>query len=179
MKSSVRAIGLAAALAALAAVAPATASAAPTVGDYSCDFDLSVQTEVYNNSSGPFTAAGTAECWVDDPTQRVPAQLSASGTYTAQKCSLLSVAQPSYLTLRGSLTITPAAGSGWPSGTTGMTITTADVANVDTSAGTIALDSGQSGPVTVQYDKPVLGTIQRCGGGNRFRPQYSGTFLAH
>ncbi|HEX8744429.1 MAG TPA: hypothetical protein VF712_14970 [Thermoleophilaceae bacterium] len=165
------ALGAAAAMAAL----PAPASAAPSVGDYSCEIaSLSVQDEFLNGSSGPFSAGGSGSCWTDDPNQKVATQFSASGTYRAQKCSLISVAQPSYLTLTGTLTLAP---SGASAVSTGVTITTADVATSNSSAGTITLGSGQTGPVTVRYANPVLGVIERCGG-DPFRPTYSGRFLA-
>lgn len=158
---------------ALVAMVPGTAGAAP-VGDYSCDIaSLTVQEELYDGQSGPFTASGSGECWTDDRNQRVAAQFSASGNYRAQNCSLISVAQPSYLTLDGTLTITPA---GSPAVSAGVGITTADVATSNTSGGTIALTSGQVGAVTVKYARPVLGVIERCGG-DPFRPSYSGSFL--
>ena len=165
------------AVAGLFAAVPAGASAA-SIADYSCDIEsLTVQNELDNGGSGPFTATGTAQCWTDDPTQTFSAQLSASGTYRAQKCSLISVAQPSYLRLTGSLTITPDPASGQPAGTTGVTISTADVATSNTGAGTISLASGQLGYVTVKYANPVLGVIERCGG-DPFSPRYRGTFTA-
>jgi hypothetical protein len=175
VKSSVRGTCLAIGMATVCAVLAAPASAAADPPDYSCDIGLSVANELYNNSSGTFDAAGAGECWLDDPTDRVQTQFSASGSYVAQRCSLISVVQPSYLTLTGTLTITPAAASGLPAATTGVTITTADVATLNTGAGTISLGSGQLGYVRVKYDNPVLGTIARCGG-NRFRPVYNGTF---
>jgi hypothetical protein len=161
----------------LFAAVPAGASAA-SIGDYSCDIEsLTVQNELDNGGSGSFTATGSAQCWTDDPTQKFSAQLTASGTYRAQKCSLISVAQPSYLRLTGSLTITPDPASGQPAGTTGVTISTADLGTSNRSVGTITLDSGQTGPVQVSYANPVLGVIARCGG-DPFSPVYSGTFLA-
>ena len=76
------------------AVSAAPAGAA--VGDLSCDIEsLAVQNELDNGGTGTFTATGSAQCWADDPTVKVPTQLSAGGTYRAQKCSLISVAQPS------------------------------------------------------------------------------------
>ena len=96
------------------------------------------------------------------------------GTYRAQKCSLISVAQPSYLVLTGTLTLTPSGGS---AASTGVRISTSDVATSNNSVGTITLDSGQTGPVQVDYASPVLGVIARCGG-DPFSPVYSGTFLA-
>jgi hypothetical protein len=159
----------------VAAFALVPASAGAAVGDYSCDIEsLQVQNEFDNGSSGTFTATGNGQCWTGDPTQKVATQFSASGTYRAQKCSLISVVQPSYLVLNGTLTITP---SGLPAGSTGVTISTADVVTSNKSVGTITLASGQTGPVQVSYASPVLGVIARCGG-DPFSPEYSGTFLA-
>ena len=136
-----------------------------------------MQNELDNGGSGTFTATGSAQCWADDPTVKVPTQLSASGTYRAQKCSLISVAQPSYLRLSGSITVTPQSGSGLTGGTTGVEISTADLGTSNRSVGSITLASGQSGPVQVSYASPVLGVIARCGG-DPFSPIYKGTFLA-
>ncbi|HEX8053026.1 MAG TPA: hypothetical protein VF517_08530 [Thermoleophilaceae bacterium] len=159
----------------MAAFALVPGSAGAAVGDYSCDIaSLQVQNEFDNGSSGTFTATGSGQCWTSDPTKKVATQFSASGTYRAQKCSLISVTQPSYLVLNGTLTITP---SGQTAGSTGMTISTADVVTANHSAGTITLASGQTGPVQVDYASPVLGVIARCGG-DPFSPEYSGTFLA-
>jgi hypothetical protein len=159
----------------MAAFALVPGSAGAAVGDYSCDIDsLTVQNELDNGGSGTFTATGSGQCWTSDPTQKVATQFSASGTYRAQKCSLISIVQPSYLVLTGTLTITP---SGLPSGSTGMTISTADVVTANGSVGTIKLASGQTGPVQVDYASPVLGVIARCGG-DPFSPEYSGKFLA-
>lgn len=165
---------MAVAAAAILAV-PASASADPAAGDYSCDIAaLNVQNELMNGQSGSFTAAGGGECWTDDAGAKVATEFSASGTYRAQKCSLISVAQPGYLTLNGTLTIAP---SGSAAVSTGVTISTADVATSNTGAGTISLASGQTGHVTVKYANPVLGVIERCGG-DPFRPMYTGTFAA-
>jgi hypothetical protein len=166
---------LACATAAALAVVPAQANAAP-VEDYSCDItSLTVQEEFQTGKSGPFTATGSGSCWTDDPNQKVSTQLSASGTYQALRCGLRDPAQPAYLTLTGTLTLTP---SGSSSVSTGVTITTADVATVNESAGTIALDSGQAGYVKVDYGVPVFGVIMRCHGADEFSPSYTGTFLA-
>lgn len=166
---------LACAVGAVLAGVPAQASAAP-VEDYSCDIaSLTVKEELQTGSSGPFTATGTGSCWTDDPRQTVSTQLSASGTYRALRCGLQDPAQPSYLTLTGTLTLTP---SGSSSVSTGVTITTADVATVNESAGTISLDSGQAGYVTVDYGVPVFGVIMRCHGKDEFSPRYTGKFVA-
>ncbi|HEX8743510.1 MAG TPA: hypothetical protein VF712_10275 [Thermoleophilaceae bacterium] len=166
---------LACAVAAAFTVVPARASAAP-VEDYSCDItSLTVHEELQTNRSGPFTASGSANCWTGDAGQKVSTQLSASGTYRALRCGLLDPAQPSYLTLTGTLTLTP---SGSSSVSTGVTITTSDVATVNDSAGTISLESGQAGYVKVDYGVPVFGVIMRCHGADPFSPSYTGTFLA-
>jgi hypothetical protein len=164
-----------AATAAVLAMPAAPASADPAAGDYSCDIAaLTVQNELMNGQSGSFTASGAGECWTGTTGAKVATQFSASGTYRAQKCSLISVAQPGYLTLNGTLTIAP---SGASPVSTGVTISTADVATSNTGAGTISLASGQTGYVTVKYGSPVLGVIERCGG-DPFRPTYKGTFTA-
>ncbi|HEX8743526.1 MAG TPA: hypothetical protein VF712_10355 [Thermoleophilaceae bacterium] len=172
MRSSVRTSCLAIGLAVAFAAVPASAGAAG-VGDYSCDLSLSVSTPMDNGSSGSFSASGPGECWLANPTVRVPTQFSASGTYRAQRCSLISIAQPSYLTLTGTLTFTPSGGS---SLSTSVTIKTADVATSNSGAGTITLGSGQQGPITVDYDSGALGFVARCGGGD-FQPEYDGTFV--
>jgi hypothetical protein len=156
------------------AVVPAQAGAAP-VQDYSCDIaSLQVNEEFDNGSSGPFTASGTGECWTDDPQQKVSTTFSASGTYVAKKCNLISGVIPAYLTLSGNLTITP---SGSSSMSTTVIIKTSDIVTANSSVGTISLGSGQDGAVTVDYDTSVLGFVARCGG-NGFSPDYSGSFLA-
>ncbi|MDQ3935871.1 MAG: hypothetical protein M3340_14705 [Actinomycetota bacterium] len=155
------------------AIVPAPASAAP-IGDYSCDITtLRVNEELDNGSSGPFTAAGSAECWTGDVNQKVTTALSASGTYRAQKCHLINPVIPSYLTLTGTITLTP---SGDSAVSTGVTITTADVGTASTGPGTISLGSGQTGYVTARYTNYLLGFVARCGG-DGFSPVYSGTFL--
>jgi hypothetical protein len=164
-----------AAVAALAAIGPAQASAAP-VEDYSCEIaSLSVHEELQTGKTGPFTASGSGSCWTDNPDQKVGTQFSASGTYQALQCGLGHPAQPGYLTLSGTLTLTP---SGSSAVSTGVTITTADVATVNESAGTISLESGQVGAVTVDYGVPVFGVIMRCHGKDEFSPRYTGRFLA-
>jgi hypothetical protein len=96
---------LACATAATLAAVPAQASAAP-VEDYSCEIaSLAVHEELQTGNSGPFTATGSGSCWTDDPNQKVSTQLSASGTYRALRCGLTDPAQPSYLTLTGTLKI--------------------------------------------------------------------------
>ena len=170
-----RGISVCVAVAAAVVAVPGSASAAPSVGDYSCDIaSLAVQNDLMDADSGPFTASGSGECWTDDVNQKTAVSFGASGTYVAQNCSLISVAQPSYLTLTGTLTITPAGGSAV---STGVTIRTADVATSNNSAGTISLASGQTGYVRVKYKNPVLGVIERCAR-DPFRPTYTGTFLA-
>jgi hypothetical protein len=169
----VRGVWAAAATAAILAIPAASASADPAAGDYSCDIAaLTVQNELMNGQSGSFTAVGQGECWTGAAGAKVATQFSANGAYRAQKCSLISIAQPSYLTLNGTLTIAP---SGASAVSTGVTISTADVATANTGAGTISLASGQVGAVTVKYANPVLGVIARCGG-DPFSPSYSGTF---
>ena len=164
-------IGLGVALA--VACLPAQAGAVE-VREYNCDIEsLAVQNELDNGSSGSFTASGGGQCWTDQPEVKVATQFSASGSYRAQKCSLISVAQPSYLVLTGTLTIAP---SGQPAVSTGVTISTADLGTSNNSAGTIRLDSGQTGPVQVSYASPLLGFVARCGG-DPFSPEYSGTFV--
>jgi hypothetical protein len=164
-----------AAAAAVIAIPAAPASADPAAGDYSCDISaLTVQNELMNGESGSFTAAGAGECSTSVGGAKAATQFSMSGTYRAQKCSLISVAQPSYLTLTGTLTIAP---SGASAVSTGATISTADLATSNTGVGTISLASGQLGHVTVKYGSPVLGVIERCGG-DPFSPRYSGTFTA-
>ncbi len=159
--------------AAVVAASPAPASAA-SVGDYSCDIaTLRVNEELDNGKSGSFTASGSGECWTGDPQQKTATSFSASGSWVAQKCSLISVAQPSYLTLSGTLTITPSGGS---AASTSVIIKTADVGTANTGPGTISLGSGQSGYVIAKYTSYLLGFVARCGG-DGFSPVYSGTFL--
>ena len=154
-------------------VVPSSASAAP-IEDYSCDIaSLRVNEELDNGKSGSFTASGSGECWTGDPQQKTAATFSASGSWVAQKCSLISIAQPSYLTLSGTLTITPSGGSAV---STAVIIKTADVGTANTGPGTISLGSGQTGPVIAKYTSYLLGFVARCGG-DGFSPVYSGKFL--
>jgi len=167
-------LGAVALVAALFVIAPGSAGAA-TIGDYSCDIaSLQVNEEFDNGGSGPFTASGSGECWTGNPQQKVSTTFSASGTYVAKKCNLITGVIPAYLTLSGNLTITPQGSSAM---STTAIIKTADIATANSSVGTISLGSGQEGAVTVDYDTSVLGFVARCGG-NGFSPDYSGKFLA-
>ena len=171
MKSSVRGILAATVAAAAIAIVPGSASAA-SIADYSCDMDLTVTTPMDNGSSGSFSASGTGQCALGDPTKTVPTTFSVSGTYRAQRCSLISVAQPSYLNLSGTLTMTPQ-GSGAMS--TSVNISTYDIATMNGAHGTINLGSGQTGITSVSYDSGALGFVARCGGGDFF-PEYDASF---
>lgn len=173
MNRSVKRLSLLVATGALvAAVAPAPASAAPTAGDWSCDIDLTVTTVVDNNSSGPLSASGSGACWLADPVARVPTSFSVSGSYRTQRCSLISGVLTSYMNVNGTLTMSPA---GNPTVSTTVSISTADLATLNGSYGTIFLGTGQRGTVSVNYDRGVSGFVARCGGGDFF-PKYSGTF---
>jgi hypothetical protein len=172
-RSSVKRLCLVLAVGVMFAAVPASASAAPTAGDWSCDIDLTVSTVTDNNDSGPLSASGSGACWIgNSPATRIPTQFSLSGSYRTKRCTLISGVIKDYMVVNGTLTMSPA---GNPTVSAYTTISTYDLATANGSYGTIMLATGQTGTVSVNYDRGVSGFVARCGGGDFF-PEYSGTF---